>query len=140
MSRMVFSADDCCDVGEDTGAPVSPDYAPRGNVFSGRVKGVQIAIVDAAENLDHLVSPEHAVRIRHGAAVKEATRMGGPVTAGIGMYVGARNRNDTRMLNLVLLRFDFSIRRGMSRSPVLGIPDDGRVPVVGRRKCRASQS
>jgi len=63
MSWMVFSADDCCDVGEDTGAPVSPDYAPRGNAFSGRVKGVQIAIVDAAENLDHLVSPEHAVRI-----------------------------------------------------------------------------
>ena len=25
----VFSADDGCDVGEDTGAPVSPDYGPR---------------------------------------------------------------------------------------------------------------
>ena len=62
-AAMVFSADDGCDVGEDTGAPVSPDYGPRGNAFSGRVKGVQIAIADAAENSDHLVSPEEAVRI-----------------------------------------------------------------------------
>ena len=62
-AAMVFSADDGCDVGEDTGAPVSPDYGPRGNTFSGRVKGVQIAIADAAENSDHLVSPEEAVRI-----------------------------------------------------------------------------
>ena len=60
---MVFSADDGCDVGEDGGAPVSPDYGPRGNAFNGRIKGVQIAIADAAENSDHLVSPEEAVRI-----------------------------------------------------------------------------
>lgn len=60
---MVFSADDGCDVGEDTGAPVSLDYGARGNAFNGRVKGVQIAIADAAENADHLVSPEEAVRI-----------------------------------------------------------------------------
>jgi arylsulfatase len=62
-AAMVFSADDGCDVGEDTGAPVSPDYGPRGNAFSGRVKGVQIAIAEAAEAVDHLVSPEDAIRI-----------------------------------------------------------------------------
>jgi arylsulfatase len=60
---MIFSADDGCDVGEDTGSPVSEDYRPHGNAFSGRVKGVQIAIADAAESSDHLVSPEDAVRI-----------------------------------------------------------------------------
>ena len=60
---MVFSADDGCDVGEDTGAPVSPDYGSRGNAFNGKVKGVQLAIADAAENSDHLVSPEDAIRI-----------------------------------------------------------------------------
>ncbi len=60
---MVFSADDGCDVGEDTGAPVSQDYGPRGNGFNGRVLGVEIAIADAAESVDHLVSPEEAVRI-----------------------------------------------------------------------------
>ena len=60
---MIFSADDGCDVGEDSGAPVSQDYGPRGNAFNGRVKGVQIATADAAENSDHLVSPEEALRI-----------------------------------------------------------------------------
>jgi len=62
-AAMIFSADDGCDVGEDTGSPVSEDYGPRGNAFTGRVKGVQIAINAAAENADHLVSPEDAVRI-----------------------------------------------------------------------------
>ncbi|MDM0036706.1 hypothetical protein QTI33_31545 [Variovorax sp. J22P271] len=60
---MVFSADDGCDVGQDSGAPVSPDYGPAGNAFNGRVKGVQLAIADAAESVDHLVSPEQAMHI-----------------------------------------------------------------------------
>ena len=60
---MVFSADDGCDVGVDTGSPVSPDYGPRGNEFTGVVKGVEIAIADAAKDADHLVSPDEAVRI-----------------------------------------------------------------------------
>jgi arylsulfatase A-like enzyme len=62
-AAMIFSADDGCDVGVDTGSPVSQDYGPQGNEFSGRVRGVQIAISDAAENSDHLVSPEEAIRI-----------------------------------------------------------------------------
>ncbi len=62
-AAMIFSADDGCDVGEDTGSPVSPDYGSRGNGFSGRVKGVQLAIAEGAESVDHLVSPEEAVRI-----------------------------------------------------------------------------
>jgi arylsulfatase len=60
---MVFSADDGCDVGEDSGAPVSPDYGPKGNGFNGQVKGVQLAIADAAESVDHLINPEDAIRI-----------------------------------------------------------------------------
>jgi arylsulfatase len=60
---MVFSADDGCDVGEDSGAPVSADYGPHGNAFNGRVKGVQLAIAEAAEDSDHLVSPEDAIRM-----------------------------------------------------------------------------
>jgi arylsulfatase A-like enzyme len=60
---MIFSADDGCDVGEDTGSPVSPDYGSRGNAFSGRVKGVQIAIGKDAVSADHLVSPEQAIHI-----------------------------------------------------------------------------
>jgi len=60
---MLFSSDDGCDVGVDTGAPVSPDYGSRGNEFSGRVKGVQLAIAEDAVSVDHLVSPEDAMRI-----------------------------------------------------------------------------
>jgi arylsulfatase len=60
---MVFSADDGCDVGEDSGAPVSPDYGSRGNAFNGSVKGVQLAIADAAEESDHYVSPELAIQL-----------------------------------------------------------------------------
>jgi arylsulfatase len=62
-AAMIFSADDGCDLGEDTGAPVSPEYGPRGNGFSGKIKGVQLSIADAPENSDHLVSPQEAVRI-----------------------------------------------------------------------------
>jgi arylsulfatase len=60
---LVYSADDGCDVGEDTGAPVSQDYGPHGNSFNGRVNGVQLAIAEAAENANHQVSPEEAVRV-----------------------------------------------------------------------------
>jgi len=60
---MIFSADDGLDVGADNGASVSEDYGPRGNGFNGRVKGVQLAIAEAAENSDHLVSPEDAMRM-----------------------------------------------------------------------------
>jgi arylsulfatase A-like enzyme len=60
---MIYSADDGCDVGFDGGSPVSEDYGSQGNAFNGRVKGVQLAIADDAVSVDHLVSPEDAIRI-----------------------------------------------------------------------------
>jgi len=57
----VFSADDGCDVGEDSGAPVSPDYSARDNQFNGTVKGVQLAIGDEMEGEGRVVDPEHAI-------------------------------------------------------------------------------
>jgi arylsulfatase len=63
---MIFSADDGCDVGEDSGAPVSPDYGPVGNAFKGDVKGVLLSITDDPKNSDHLVSPEDAIRAAMG--------------------------------------------------------------------------
>jgi arylsulfatase len=59
---MIFSTDDGCDIGEDAGAPVSPDYLPKKNAFNGTVKGVQLSI-DLESSSDHLVKPEDAVRI-----------------------------------------------------------------------------
>jgi len=63
---MIFSADDGMDVGEDTGAPVSPDYGPVRNAFNGEVKGVLLSIVDDPNNSDHLVDPEAVIRAAMG--------------------------------------------------------------------------
>lgn len=57
---MIFSADDGCDVGEDTGAAVSPDYPSGANRFNGRVKGVLLSIAEG-EGSEHLVDPETAI-------------------------------------------------------------------------------
>jgi hypothetical protein len=42
---------------------VSPDYGPSGNEFTGEVNWVQIDLADAAENVDHLISPEERLRV-----------------------------------------------------------------------------
>ena len=60
---MVFSADETTDVGGDTATPVSNDYDSRDSVFNGRVQWVQIDIDEAAEDVDHLISPEERLRI-----------------------------------------------------------------------------
>ena len=62
-AAMVFSADDGCDVGRDTGAPVSEDYGPHGNAFNGEVRGVELSIADDGRDTDHLVSPDEAIRV-----------------------------------------------------------------------------
>ena len=60
---IVFSADDGLDVGEDTGAPVSPEYSSHGNAFNGEVKGVLLSIADDPVNADHMVTAEDAIRV-----------------------------------------------------------------------------
>ena len=63
-AAMVFSADDGCDVGRDTGAPVSPRTTARAATRSrARSRACRSAIAEAAEDADHLVSPEEAVRV-----------------------------------------------------------------------------
>jgi len=58
---MVFSADDGLDVGEDSGAPVSPDYGSRDNGFNGTVKGALLSI--AEDKGEHVVDPAEAIRV-----------------------------------------------------------------------------
>jgi arylsulfatase len=60
---MVFSADETTDVGGDTATPVSDDYGPRESAFTGTVRWVQIDVDEAAEDLDHLISPEERFTI-----------------------------------------------------------------------------
>jgi len=60
---MVYSADETCDVGQDTGSAVSEDYTPEESRFNGKVNWVQLDIDEAAEDLDHLISPEERLRV-----------------------------------------------------------------------------
>jgi arylsulfatase len=59
----IFSADDGCDVGRETGAPVSEDYGAHNNAFNGVIRGVQLAIGKDAAAADHLVTPEQAMAV-----------------------------------------------------------------------------
>ncbi len=58
---MAFSADETCDVGKETGSPVSTDYGPTGNEFSGEVNWVQIDL--EKDDHDHMVSPEERFKV-----------------------------------------------------------------------------
>ena len=60
---MVFSADETCDVGSDTASPVSDDYTSETSRFTGTVEWVQIDLDEAAEDLDHLITPEERLHI-----------------------------------------------------------------------------
>jgi arylsulfatase A-like enzyme len=53
---MVYSADETCDVGSDTGSAVSDDYTPEDSHFTGTVKWVQLDIGD--DDNDHLITAE----------------------------------------------------------------------------------
>jgi hypothetical protein len=43
--------------------PVSDDYGPKDSEFSGRVRWVQIDVDEAAEDLDHMITPEERLRV-----------------------------------------------------------------------------
>jgi arylsulfatase len=60
---MLFSADETTDVGSDTATPVSDDYGPKDSEFTGTVRWVQLDIDEAAEDLDHLITPEERLRV-----------------------------------------------------------------------------
>ena len=55
--------DETLEVGCDVGEPVSPDYGPRGNEFTGKVNWVQIDIDAAVKDVDHMVSAEERFQL-----------------------------------------------------------------------------
>jgi arylsulfatase len=58
---MLYSADETCDVGFDSGTPVSDDYTSADCAFDGKVNWVQL---DASlDDHDHLISPEERFRV-----------------------------------------------------------------------------
>jgi arylsulfatase A-like enzyme len=58
---MIYSADEACDVGADTGSPASPDYGPTGNTFSGTIDWVQIDLGD--DSHEHLINSEDRLTV-----------------------------------------------------------------------------
>ncbi len=60
---MIFSMDETADVGSDSGSPVSTDYTAQDSVFTGTVNWVQIDIGEAAEDLDHMITPEERLKL-----------------------------------------------------------------------------
>jgi arylsulfatase A-like enzyme len=60
---LIFSGDETTDLGTDTGTPVSDDYASADCAFTGKVEWVQIDVDEAAEDPDHLISPEERLRV-----------------------------------------------------------------------------
>ena len=58
---MIYSGDETCDVGSDTGTPVSDDYTSANSRFNGTVNWVQL---DAGvDDHDHLITPEERLRV-----------------------------------------------------------------------------
>jgi len=60
---LVFSADETTDVGSDTATPVSDDYGSEDSTFNGTVRWIEIDLAEAAEDVDHLITPEERLRI-----------------------------------------------------------------------------
>ena len=58
---MIYSGDETCDVGCDTGTPVSEDYSGDASRFTGTVRWVQLDIGD--DNHDHLITPDELMRV-----------------------------------------------------------------------------
>jgi arylsulfatase len=55
---LVFSLDETCDVGRDTGTAVSDDYTPQSSTFTGTIELVRLEIADGAPSFSHLVDPQ----------------------------------------------------------------------------------
>lgn len=58
---MIYSGDETCDRGSDTGMPVSEDYTSVDSTFNGTIKWVQLDAGD--EDSNHFISPEERMRI-----------------------------------------------------------------------------
>lgn len=58
---MFFSADETTDIGQDSSAPVSPDYTAGNNAFNGKISLINIEVGN--DSYDHLIRPEDRERI-----------------------------------------------------------------------------
>ncbi len=64
---MGYSADEACDVGDDSGSPASTDYGPTNNAFTGEIDWVQLDV--GTDDHNHLITPETTLQPRHGQTI-----------------------------------------------------------------------
>ena len=57
----MFSMDETADVGSDATSPVSSEYGPDDNAFTGTIEWVRIDLGD--DDHDHLVDPAHRLQV-----------------------------------------------------------------------------
>lgn len=58
---MIYSGDETCDIGSDSGTPVSEDYSGDSSRFTGTVNWVELQIGE--DSHDHLISPDELMRV-----------------------------------------------------------------------------
>jgi arylsulfatase len=58
---LIFSGDETCDIGSDTGTQVTDDYTSEGSHFTGTINWVQIDL--GGEDADHLISADERIRV-----------------------------------------------------------------------------
>ena len=58
---LIFSADETCDVGNETGSTVTPDYTAETSEFNGVINWVQLD--QGADDNDHLITPEERLNL-----------------------------------------------------------------------------
>jgi len=58
---MMFSGDETCDVGNETGSSVSDDYTAETSEFNGTINWVQLD--QGADDHDHLITPEERLAV-----------------------------------------------------------------------------
>jgi hypothetical protein len=58
---MVYSADETCDLGSDTGSAVSDDYTPETSKFRGTIDWVQLDMGE--DDHDHLITAEERLQV-----------------------------------------------------------------------------
>jgi arylsulfatase A-like enzyme len=58
---MVFSGDETCDVGSETGSSVSDDYTAETSKFNGVINWIQLD--QGADDHDHLITPEERLTV-----------------------------------------------------------------------------
>jgi len=58
-----YSADETVDVGMEAGSPVSPDYGPKDNAFSGEINWVELDVDKAALDQDHILTGEERFKV-----------------------------------------------------------------------------